>query len=150
MAFAEGTAELGYAGVLRPHVRVRVVLSERPGGAALGPFCWAIRVPEASASDADAAGWLRAEVLARLEERLSLAAWLDFSRPEALDGGVWSAHHADRYETSGMGFVVTYVGPTGARVELPVDLAKPGTRRLERERPAARTRLLKALRRARY
>ena len=150
VAFAEGTEERWYAGALRRHARVRIELSERPGRGDVGPFCWALRVPDTGPGEVDAEAWVRAEVAARLEDRLALAAWLDLSEPEPLEGGVWSARHADRYETPGMGFVVTFVGHDGARVEVPVDLARPGTRDLARERTAARTRLKKALRRALY
>ena len=150
VAFAEGTEQRWYSGALRLHARVRIELSERPGRGDVGPFCWALRVPDAGPGEVDAAAWVRAEVAARLEDRLTLAGWLDLSEPEPLEGGVWSARHADRYETPGMGFVVTFVGHDGARVEVPVDLARPGTRDLARERTAARTRLKKALRRALY
>jgi hypothetical protein len=141
-AFAEGRVDRWLAGAVRPHLRVRVEL----GQDGHGPFCW--RIPLPSSAPAGAAAWLEGAVNGRLVERLAWAHLVDLSAPMPIDGGTWSARHADRYETEGMGFVVTAVLHDGRTVTQGVDLARPGTDDPSREVPAARTRLRKGLLRA--
>jgi hypothetical protein len=141
-AFAEGVVPRWLAGAMRPHLRDAT--PDQPPSA--GPFCWLLPLPPSA--PAGAAYWLDAEVTGRLAERLALARRIDLTAPTAFEGGRWSARHADRYETDGMGFLVSADLLDGRRVEVPVDLARPGTDDPVREVPAARTRIRKALLRA--
>jgi len=147
-AFAEGVSPRWLAGAVRPHLRVRVELGDaapdQPPSA--GPFCWLLPLP--LSAPAGAAHWLDAEVTGRLVERLTLTRQIDLTAPAAFERGRWSARHADRYETEGMGFLVTVDLHDGHRIDVPVDLARPGTDDPARNVPAARTRIRKALLRA--
>ena len=140
VAHVEGVGDRWVAGAMAPHVRVQVTLGDATpeSPASAGPFCWWL------AAQADDPGWIEGAVSARLAERLALARWLDLSTPSPLDGGTFTARHADRYDTEGVGFVVRVSLRDGLCVDIPVDLARPGTADPAREIPAARTRLRRA------
>ena len=143
MATLEGVVDRWDGGAMAPHARVQVVLGDatpdRPASA--GPFCWLVALTDPRGGLAQ----VEAEVSARLGARMELVRFLDLSAPMPLDGGTWTARHADRYDTEGVGLVAVASLPDGRHVEVPVDLARPGTTDAARELPAARTRARKAL-----
>lgn len=145
-ARAEGVEVLHVATAPWPYVRFRVEVSALPEP--WGPFEWHVPTPDTATWRAEGLDALRNAVAARVVARLATARLLDFSAPQPLPGGgTWHARHADRYDDAGeVGFDLTVT--TAAGVEhLHHALARLGSDDPAREVPAARTRLVKWIRR---